>query len=117
MSIIADIQQIVHIGVGSAIPPLAKKRILDRVQKHSNEYNIVALTNIELLKQEKNSKNNEQERLTELIMRDKKSNIVVELFQKISKMCKQEPEIVAYIHPKELGKSASLTTRYVCAVG
>lgn len=117
ISVISDIQDIVHVGIGPQISQTAKKIFLKWVKKHIQEYAIVALTNIELPEGKKGKIKDEQQLVAEIISdTTNKSSNVIEFFKEIGKYTNQETEIIAYINPKDLGKKWSLTTRYVCAV-
>jgi len=115
LRVITDIKQIIHVGVGNKISPNQNKKLYTWIQKNIQEYNIVLLTNIEISLSSKSPKHDEQKQIEKLIQTW--STSLLGLFHTILDKQKKRPEIVAYVNPWDFGKTASLTTRYICAMG
>lgn len=115
---ITDTQELIHIGVGGKTPLLQTKKLLSRIHKNIDQYNIVCIANIELFETKKGEKKNEQQALEKLLIGSKKTdNNIIQLFTTISKYTHQKPQVIAYVNPSDFDKNTSLRTRYVCAVG
>lgn len=114
---ITETNKIIHISIGDKIPDTKTHKLIDWINKNFTEYNVVILANIELSSPTKSKKTDEQWQIAKIIQTTSLSTPLLTIFQKILKVQKKKPEIVAYVNPSDFGKAKSLTTRYVCAVG
>lgn len=114
---ILEVEEYIHIAMGAQLSEDKKKALLMWIKKNISDYNIVLLTNIELLETKKKSIVKEEKEMAEIITNPKKvSSSLVEIFKGIHKITQQETKIIAYINPKDFWSNWSPTERYVCAV-
>lgn len=117
IKVIMQVEEYIHIGIGSQISDNKKKALMIWIKKNISEYNIVLLTNIELLKTKKNSINKEEKEISDSITKQtNSSSFLIKIFKSIHKITQQESKIIAYVNPRDFWNNWSLTTRYVCAV-
>ena len=118
LRVITEIEELVHVGIGSQITKKNLTYFLTWIKKHISTYNIVLLTNIELPPWPKSKKTDDQKYIVKLLTTpDIKHMPLLTIFQKITDFSKQKPEIVAYVNPGDFWVKWSMTTRYICAVG
>jgi len=114
--VITETNELLHISVGDKISPIQMKNIISWIKTQIQEYNIILLTNIELSKSTASKKSDEQKQIAKII-ETWLSTPLLSIFQNICKSQKKKPEIIAYVNPGDFGKTTSLATRYICAVG
>ena len=115
--VITESETLLHISIGEKAAKASLDKLISWIKRHIQEYNIVLLTNIELSASKKSRKDDEQKEIARIIQTSSSSASLLTIFQKILDIHKKKPEIVAYVNPGDFGKTSSLTTRYVCAVG
>lgn len=108
---------LVHISVGKKIGKAALEKIVQRIDDHRESYNIVFLTNIELSPIPKSGKSDEQKKIHQIIRTASPNKPLLYIFRQVLDILDKEPEIIAYVNPKDFGRSSSIATRYICAVG
>jgi len=117
LRVISTSKEILHISIGEKSSKTSLNKVLKWIKNHKKEYNIVFLTNIELIQAAKSKKNDEQEKIAKIIQTSSEKKPLLTLFQKTLDSQKKRPQIIAYVNPADFGKATSLTTRYICAVG
>lgn len=117
LRVITESSEVLHISIGEKATQTPINKLCTWITANIQEYNIVVLTNIELSQPAKSKKTDEQNKLTKILQTYSPNTPLLTLFQKILKSQKKKPEIVAYVNPGDFGKTWSLTTRYICAVG
>jgi len=117
LRIIMENDELFHISIGKKISQTSLYKLTSWINNNIQDYNIVILTNIELSKTTKTKKSDEQNQIAKIIQTSSLSTPLLTVFQKILNLQKKKPEIVAYVNPGDFGKTPSLTTRYICAVG
>ncbi len=117
LRIITKVDELLHISIGDKTSQIQIKKLSTWIKNNSQEYNIVFLANIELPKPAKSKKSDEQEQIIKILQTTSLSTPLFTIFQKMLSYKKKKPEIIAYVNPGDFGKTASLTTRYICAVG
>ncbi|MCX6824607.1 MAG: hypothetical protein NTY80_00135 [candidate division SR1 bacterium] len=116
LRVVTNTESIHHVSIGNNTPVVSIKKLMLWIKKNMSKYNIVLLTNIDIIGSVRSKKNDEEKQIAKLIQ-DPLSNItILTLFQNILKLDKKKPEVIAYVNPGDFGKTGSLTTRYVCAV-
>lgn len=116
LRVVTNTESIHHVSIGNNTPVVSIKKLMLWIKKNMSKYNIVLLTNIDIIGSVRSKKNDEEKQIAKLIQ-DPLSNItILTLFQNILKLDKKKPEVIAYVNPGDFGKTWSLTTRYVCAV-
>lgn len=99
---ILEVEEYIHIAMGAQLAEDKKKTLLMWIKKNISDYNIVLLTNIELLETKKKSIVKEEKEMAEIITNPKKvSSSLVEIFKGIHKITQQETKIIAYVNPKD----------------
>jgi ribosome biogenesis protein Tsr3 len=101
--------------LGKKTSTTSLNKLTSWIKKNIQEYNIVLLTNIEISSSPKSKKSDEHVQIAKYIQSS--STPLLTLFKKIGDIQKKKPEIIAYVNPQNYGKTASLMTRYICAVG
>lgn len=114
---ITESDEIIHISIGDKTSEAKINKTISRIDKNFQASNIVILTNIELSTPAKSKKADEQDQLAKIIQTPSLFAPLLTVFQKTLKLQKKKPEIIAYVNPGDFGKTWSLTTRYICAVG
>jgi len=112
--IITKTEELIHIGIGEKTSTTSLHKLIVWIKKNIQEYNIVLLTNIEISSSTK-SRSDEHAQIAKYIQTS--PTPLLTLFKKIGDIQKKKPEIIAYVHPQNFGKTTSLMTRYICAVG
>ena len=102
IKVIMQVEENIHIGIGSQISDNKKKALMIWIKKNISEYNIVLLTNIELLKTKKNSINKEEKEISDSITKQtNSSSFLIKIFKSIHKITQQESKIIAYVNPRD----------------
>lgn len=116
---ITDTQELIHIGIGEKTPQIQIKKLLSWIHKNVDQYNVVCIANIELPPIKKPTKITTQEYkfIRTHIQKSSSTTSLVTIFQQIVATQKKKIEIIAYVNPGDFGKTKSLSTRYICAVG
>lgn len=117
LRVITESNQLIHISIGEKVSQAAMNKLFTWVSTHIQEYNIVIFTNVKLPKPTKSKKTDEQNKIAKIIQTYSPDTPLLNLFQKILTSQKKKSEIIAYVNPWDFGKTLSLTTRYICAVG
>ncbi len=117
LRIITESNELLHISVWEKTSQTSLDKLLIWIKNNIQDYNIILLTNIELSSSTKSKKSDEQKQIAKIIQTTSLTMPLLTIFHKTLDSQKKKPEIVAYVNPGDFGKTASLTTRYICAVG
>ena len=105
LRVVTNTESIHHVSIGNNMPVVSIKKLMLWIKKNMSEYNIVLLTNIDILGSVRSKKNDEEKQIAKLIQ-DPLSNItILTLFQNILKLDKKKPEVIAYVNPGDFGKT------------
>ena len=117
LRVITTCDDLIHISIGWNISQKSINTICVWIKKNIQDYNIVIVSNIEIDKPATSKKIDEQNKIAKIIQNTSQKTPLLTLFQKIITIQKGKSEIIAYVNPSDFAKTASLTTRYICAVG
>lgn len=103
--VINETQSFVSLGIGDEISKLKSSKLLSRIAKQIHEYLVIIVENTELPKGGKNKSTDEHKEILQTIQKPTSSQPLLALFQKILVLQKKDPEIVAYVNPKDFRKT------------